>query len=295
MTTHETNYSAQAIESIDKYMASSNAPYSKDDLHIKVLRMALLEGQKFRVPDYGKIIDLPDKNSEKIARDYLQVFRLPYPITVLEYQHPICKEGYGVMDFDATVVIAVEDLLRKVIIVTGMYRGLIDGGKIWLPINFGAILHPTGKVQPFPAIKDGEYWASRTDLPERTRSGVSDIENECGSVLLLMAALSCSNIQTKQVAPNEKLNKKRNKSGKQPFFSYHVLMLDGQSSNESDKQGKTHAGPRVHLRRGHIRRLPGRQVWVNSSVVGNKALGMVGKSYAVPKRQISTPLQELAA
>jgi hypothetical protein len=43
------------------------------------------------------------------------------------------------------------------------------------------------------------------------------------------------------------------------------------------------SGPREHLRRGHIRRLPdGRKTWVVCCVVGSRALGVVKKSaYAV--------------
>lgn len=41
-------------------------------------------------------------------------------------------------------------------------------------------------------------------------------------------------------------------------------------------------GPREHLRRGHIRRLPdGRKIWVQACVVGSRALGVVRKTYAV--------------
>lgn len=34
--------------------------------------------------------------------------------------------------------------------------------------------------------------------------------------------------------------------------------------------GSSHSGPGVHLRRGHIRRLKTKNVWVNACVVGNK-------------------------
>jgi hypothetical protein len=47
--------------------------------------------------------------------------------------------------------------------------------------------------------------------------------------------------------------------------------------------GGTHASPRVHLRRGHIRRLPGKNIWVNATIVGNSDLGVVIKDYSVTK------------
>ena len=46
-----------------------------------------------------------------------------------------------------------------------------------------------------------------------------------------------------------------------------------------DDGGGTHASPRVHLRRGHIRKIAdGRTVWVQACVVGSKH-GMVLKDY----------------
>lgn len=78
------------------------------------------------------------------------------------------------------------------------------------------------------------------------------------------------------------MNMKREKKGKQPIFSYKVLVVDPGNTKSVRGGGKgTHASPRVHLRRGHIRRLPKGNIWVNAAVVGDKSKGMVVKDYAV--------------
>jgi len=79
------------------------------------------------------------------------------------------------------------------------------------------------------------------------------------------------------------LNKKRQAKGKQPFFSYKVLQL----LEERREVGKTGAGgssvsPRMHLRRGHLRRLESKVVWVRPAMVNAGVnTGAVLKDYAV--------------
>lgn len=110
-----------------------------------------------------------------------------------------------------------------------------------------------------------------------------DTNDEFMAVMELIEILSCRNVSTNSVAPPAALNKKRSSKGKVPFFEYKVLMLDPtqESASGTGVAKGTHASPRVHLRRGHIRRLPDRNIWVNATVVGNKQMGMVSKDYAV--------------
>jgi hypothetical protein len=49
---------------------------------------------------------------------------------------------------------------------------------------------------------------------------------------------------------------------------------------QGDSLGGTHASPRLHLRRGHIRHCyTGQYVWVRPTTVGNKRLGIIFKDY----------------
>lgn len=96
------------------------------------------------------------------------------------------------------------------------------------------------------------------------------------------SALNCSNINSVEHSPSEKLQKARAKRGKQPLFSYWTLEIDLPKSRAvGEDYGGTHASPRLHLRRGHPRQYaPGKYCWVQPCVVGNKAAGMVHKDYA---------------
>lgn len=110
-----------------------------------------------------------------------------------------------------------------------------------------------------------------------------DNHDESRAILSLIEILSCRNVTTETVYAPIALNKKREGKGKVPLFEYKILLLDmpAEHSNSAETPGGTHASPRIHLRRGHIRRLPNKIVWVNASVVGNRKAGMVLKDYAI--------------
>lgn len=100
--------------------------------------------------------------------------------------------------------------------------------------------------------------------------------------LNLFYVLGCSNVEATNNSALTALNKKRARAGKYPVLEYKTLVLkvNGQASN-GQPQGGSHASPRVHLRRGHVRHLDsGRRVWVQACVVGSTH-GMVLKDYRV--------------
>lgn len=112
----------------------------------------------------------------------------------------------------------------------------------------------------------------------------SDSRDEVLALMQACAVLNCENVATAEIDANPKLNKARIAKGKQPFFSYKVLTLSGErpSAQPGDGLGGgTHASPRMHLRRGHIRRLEHKAVWVRAAVVGAASSGVAKKDYAV--------------
>ena len=115
-----------------------------------------------------------------------------------------------------------------------------------------------------------------------------DNHDESRAILNLIEILSCRNVTTETVSAPIALNKKREAKGKTPLFEYKILLLDmrAEHSNSAETSGGTHASPRIHLRRGHIRRLPNKIVWVNASVVGNRKAGIVTKDYSISKMSL---------
>lgn len=116
--------------------------------------------------------------------------------------------------------------------------------------------------------------------------GVRDVSGQDVSrtiaimIFKLFVIMACSNVIYADHEAPAALNKKRQKKGKCPLFSYKTLAIRVPNERvEGPALGGTHATPRVHLRRGHIRRIsPEKTVWVQASVVGAKH-GMVSKDY----------------
>jgi hypothetical protein len=122
-----------------------------------------------------------------------------------------------------------------------------------------------------------------------------DISLEAGVVLEFIEAFSCSNIQASTLTAgiDPKVSKRREADGKLPMFETKVLTLDvpGRvSGGTSGAGGSGRASPRMHMRRGHIRRLDdGRRIWVNNAVIGSQSHGQIQKSYAIQTGDASRP------
>ncbi len=115
-----------------------------------------------------------------------------------------------------------------------------------------------------------------------------DTLDEVGVVYEFLAAINCANVDTSDVAAPAKLNAKRARNGRVPFYAYKVLDLAPSSGHDPAHPGAGggHGSPRTHLRRGHLRRLGERSnnkvLWINASVVNaGKAGGPVSATYKV--------------
>lgn len=76
-------------------------------------------------------------------------------------------------------------------------------------------------------------------------------------------------------------NKRKIAAGKTPSYDWHTVIIEPQKPR-GPSLGGTHASPRLHDRRGHIRRLSsGKNVWVKPCKVGDASKGAVFKDYEV--------------
>lgn len=67
---------------------------------------------------------------------------------------------------------------------------------------------------------------------------------------------------------SETLNRKRIKKGKRPFFEWTTIEV--KPASPSVPQGGTHASPKPHMRRGHVRRLKSGKIVTIKSMIVNK-------------------------
>jgi hypothetical protein len=98
-------------------------------------------------------------------------------------------------------------------------------------------------------------------------------------VLALMKALRCTNVEIQKEEFPKAVNKRRAKVGKPLGIDKHTLVIKNEGPHATIGFGGTHASPRLHFRRGHIRRLKAHSVWVRQCLVGRE--GFVDKDYRI--------------
>lgn len=114
-----------------------------------------------------------------------------------------------------------------------------------------------------------------------------DSHDEITMLIQACSVINCANVSMVDIGVPTALNRKRQEKGKQPFFSYKVLQLsDARRESRTGDGGSRHASPRLHLRRGHLRRLASKVVWGRPSMVNpGSRIGVVLKDYAVPPKE----------
>jgi len=125
------------------------------------------------------------------------------------------------------------------------------------------------------------YRASEASMAGAVDTARADINDEAVAYTDLCYALACKNVSTERISASATLNISRARSGKPPFKDFHILKVGGDACASNSLGTGEGAGPRTHLRRGHIRRLgEGRLTWVSQTMVHGRK-DFVRKAYAV--------------
>lgn len=235
---------------------------------------------KFKMSDGGMLFKRDD-DVIKFLQKFVDEIKLPFDVIALELP------PYFLDDF---VQITEQVLLAKQ-----------DGDYIYLytliKCDDGVWTMPVGPKTQIPLYlkinaKDFSYelifdFEVNSDDDALFKKGVENTYSwVCLAALTnFICALSCSNtaIEDHPDKPSKLKNAIRKQKGKLPLFTHKVLTINTHKSSTQGISGGngSHASPRVHLRRGHIRRLPNKNIWVNACVVGDKSKGVIHKDYVV--------------
>lgn len=128
------------------------------------------------------------------------------------------------------------------------------------------------------AVKDGDVHAGNLD-------GEVISETDKQMILRLVAlwygSLALGGNGYKPVVKQSFTNQRKIREGKPPIFDWVTVQIEPKQP-KAQHQGGTHASPRLHDRRGHMRRLPsGKMVWVKACKVGDATRGIVFHDYEV--------------
>lgn len=109
------------------------------------------------------------------------------------------------------------------------------------------------------------------------------------NLVRLITFLATRGIQTEKIDPPERLSRATEKRRGVPLFSYHQIFVPKQNNKSRGTGLGTHASPRLHMRRGHIRNLPsGHMTWVRPCLVGYEDLGVVVTDYKVKAQRCNS-------
>lgn len=145
------------------------------------------------------------------------------------------------------------------------------------------------RSEPFPILP--EFYqraiAAYGSSDKANAQIIIDSHDEAMVLIQACSVINCANVTTADIEAPRAINKKRQASGKQPFFSYKVLELTAErKANSKGGDGGHHASPRMHLRRGHLRQLERKVVWVRPAMINAESpRGVVYKDYRVVSSQ----------
>lgn len=237
----------------------------KDQHWIESINHCMSKAVHFVLPDGGKIFD------DKFKGLYGLPFKLPYNNLTIEYLS--------------------SDKTKSCILVTGYGSTIgihlaVAEKDIWGVVPCCALIHHTPDVFTLDEIITRVQYKclpiGKQPSEDIQRIAVQGVASSLGRLFELLEALSCYNVSMANYQDQSPSNDKRIKAGKIPIYETKMLVVNtSYVSGKSVSRDGSHASPRQHLRRGHIRRLEGRNIWVNACVVGDATKGVINKQYQI--------------
>lgn len=265
--------------SVEKMYGGNDPQLRELKTHIenaKTITKQIKKAVKFKVPSCAQL--LPDKEPPlESLQGFVEKLNLPYPSICIEMD----AFTLGNKQECQCVVLAEQEDDRIYVDV------MVKLNNEWEMIEnkeTGELIGASIDRETFiPYVLGFEETEDNADYHKLMMGWFYDIPVR--AVANLLCTLSCSNthIEDSPEKPSKLKNDLRKKKKKLPLFEFKILTIDsGKNSKQTSVGGGgTHASPRIHLRRGHIRRLPTKNVWVNACVVGDKTKGVINKEYLV--------------
>lgn len=219
--------------------------------------------------DFGNPEDI-SKDARSSLVDYAcelashSMFKLPYQIVYYSYSGETAHEGILVEQIsDTELSFCVFNAVKK-------------------PTKVGIVISGQARLTMGKDSSDGQkdfYVRSKQlFIHEDAKPRYDDIELKMTTAatnytLMFTALLMSTHTRTRENSIGIKLNQKREKRGLLPIMPYHTVYFeaDGKRYNmDGTEHGGTHASPRMHWRRGHIRKFEsGKIAHVRPCLVGS--------------------------
>lgn len=259
--------------------------------------LALLErAEKFIMPDYGRVFQ-----NGTMPEEFADLLRLPAPICALEYFCPrqvhhrddIRESDYFpkrriALCVDTSQINMGPRDTNGGIVVLSCFE-VADG--LWTFSPAMALVNPdTFKIDSKNDQLTFDHYSFIEEVFDRgyaPREAATDLADEVMAAVQFMMTINCENVKRERIDAPAKLNKKREKNGKTPFYSYWLLDVFKDGRVAGTGAGGSHNSPRFHFRRGHIRRYRDEAGnvkftrFIKRMAVGNATLGRIDKTYNI--------------
>ncbi len=249
---------------------------------------------KFYVPQINEVLNIGKKKKDYIMFEDDELINLPYPITILlsESWLRTAPREEGALHNSWKISVFFQPNKNGPIVCTSTVYD--PNRKVWAGLPIAVAL---SKV-PLPAEKGvgygvgRRYWgdpATQELLKQMKDSGLTeeeglrDFDEDIAALMSLIKLLSVQGMERVKVKMPDKLVKKHAKhSNDTSDYSYHVLKIGGDIwDSPYVMESNQNSGKRSHLRRGHIRRLAHKNVWVRASFIQGSKEGFVEKEYHI--------------
>ena len=222
--------------------------------------------------DIGDANQLPQPSAD----DAPLMGHLPYPVCYFEFDTDDAERDDGTPVGRIRVMVLARDLGGEI---TSVFFRTHPPGERYFSMGFGARWRVEGgEVYWEPDLLTDQMPADLEDAEHLKRVTAIFLE----PVLSYLSLLNRPGAEVVRVVPPVKLAASRQKANKPPLFDFHRLKFNGNERvlSQRDGEGLDRSGPRLHMRRGHMRRLTsGKEIWIRSTVVGRVEVGAVGKDF----------------
>lgn len=260
------NYAAQAEHFYNNFEVSSFKDDESYQLNLKEIKDTLHNGIHFALPDNGFIFNDNFRGMNNVP------IKLPFEKITVEFFTNLPNEE------DASKIIIVAEQNDNQIIARMLLYEKTSKTWITLPTAFltrSTIFNESFEFEIFDLSKKFSVIAKAKRL-------------QCGKRIArhlfdLLEALNCKNVYMQNLEFIDDLkNERRIKAGKLPLYETKILVVDSKPKEiDPNWKGGTHASPRQHLRRGHVRHYDSGNIWINNCIVGKSSNGRIDKSYEV--------------
>ena len=203
------------------------------------------------------------ENETEVTADYLQVHRPPFSACT------VCWQGKSSATGDVHAWTYVKGTNPHEGIVVEVFRRL-----------------PDQQIVSFPPLM---YYVENANVHYRAADNSKTIKKEDAEMILSFIGAWYGSLSRRCEAyipsvPKTFTNKRKIAQGKLPTYEWRTVTIEPVEPRKEHKGG-THASPRLHDRRGHLRRLrSGKNVWVKPCKVGDANKGIVFKDYQIKEK-----------